>query len=625
MLGNWAAYMGPTTTNGSTGEAQVGSTTLNKTMANWSIPDQFRSKAIENVRLLVFAATEGTYAAQAFIFDTQSGASLTTLLVVTRRLSSPSNPQSPVAISYVTINSNAAVKQQYTFYNERKCRRCHRCLWLLECCCWEESRQSARGNTPEELMIIKNKIKADQFIWFNRQALNKTIKKRSIFQDNSNPRSFTGADAIEKFLSDNLVKAEVLASYNDSVLSALQTYIVSLKLSSQSMKLTEVPSEHILTVLSTLAQDYGFEDDYINSQFLEQLQKGRISYENLFTVTLDESTKHMKYIWILGQLVNNSTYSLNFLFMDTVSKELINKLLYNDTLFNQTNNINDDEKQLQIIRTSFLSDAGQFTEEQLLTMSAPWKLQTTRIALNILRFIAASTLIPQKHRMLSTFDSNIIPLNDKKTNVHQARFLPLKIFLLSKAISAAAGAVSDVINALKTTFHTSVTKLVRFGFTRFAQKSTVLKVMDIPADRATEFINALAIDYNLPTKGSFTLGLTYSKDFAWDRIDYLYSPEENGKYNSLTLFKNGDSTSNTASFFLVDISADWVLAKDLLLIQTSKSYVGGIFQETTQSIQEVPHALTMDEAVLIQKFFMIMALGNLAPTLGLNITYPQFN
>lgn len=201
----------------------------------------------------------------------------------------------------------------------------------------------------------------------------------------------------------------------------------------------------------------------------------------------------------------------------------------------------------------------------------------------------------------------------------------MKIFALSEAISAAAGAASDVINALKTTFYTTVTNIVRFGFTRFAQNSTVLKAIDIPADRATEFINALAIDYNLPSKGSFVLGLTYSKDFAWDRIDYLYSPEENGKYSSLTLFKNGDSTSNTASFFVVHIDADWQLANDLLLIQTSKSYVGGIFQETTQSIREVPHALTRDEAVLIQKFFMIMALGNLAPTLGLNLTFPQFN
>ena len=619
--------MEASTTTGSTGETQVGSATLNATMTNWSIPDQFRSKAIASVRLLVIAAAEGTFAAQAFIFDTQSGASLTTLLVVTKRLQSPRDPNSPVAISYVTINSNAAVKQQYTFYEERKCRRCHNCFWLFECCCWNEPRQAPRGNTPEELEIIKNKIKADQFVWFKQQTVNKTVIKSSFLEDNVNSQNLPSAGAIENYLSNKLVQAEVLSPYNDPILSTLQNYIGSLKLSSQSLKLTEVPSENILTVLSTLAQDYGFENDFLSTQFIQQLQNGRISYENLFTLSLDRYTKHIKYIWILGQRVDNSTYSINFLFMNMISKELINVLLSNGTRINQTGHIHNENQQLKVIRTSLLSDAGQFLEEHLSTMITPWQLKTTRIALNILRYIAASTLLPQKHRMLSYFNSKIIPLklNGNVTNVPQPRFLPLKILILSQAISAVADAATSVINALKTTSSETVTKIVRFGFTRFAQNSTVLKAIDIPADKAIEFINALAIDYNLPSKGSFTLGLTYSKDFAWDRVDYLYSPEDNGKYSSLTLFKNGDSTTNTASFFVVHINADWKLANDLLLIQTSKSYVGGIFQETKQSIQEVPHALTMDEAVKIQQFFMMMALGNLAPTLALNTTFPQLN
>ena len=363
--------MEPTRTSGSIGEVQVGSATLNITMANWSIPDQFRSTAIKNVRLLVLAATEGTYAAQAFLFDSQSGASLTTLLVVTQRLLSPADPQSPVAVSYVTINSNAAVKQQYTVYNQRKCRRCLACFWVTECCCWNEVGESPRGNTPEELEVIKNKIKADQFVWFNQQTLSKVVKKRSIFHENNHPQSITGAEAIEKFLSNEVVKAEVLASYNDSILSTLQTYIASLKLSSQSMKLTEVPSENLLEVVSTLAQDYRFDDDYITSQFLEQMEKGRISYENLFSIALDQYSKQMKYIWILGQRVDNATYSLNFLFMDIISKELIHTSLSNGTHVNQTDNINNDQKQLRIVRTSFLSDAGQFLDEQLRTLITP--------------------------------------------------------------------------------------------------------------------------------------------------------------------------------------------------------------------------------------------------------------
>ena len=61
----------------------------------------------------------------------------------------------------------------------------------------------------------------------------------------------------------------------------------------------------------------------------------------------------------------------------------------------------------------------------------------------------------------------------------------------------------------------------------------------------------------------------------------------------------------------------------LLLITESKSILGGIWQETKQSVQEVPHMLTMEEAILLQKFFMVIAMGNLGGVLGVNVTYPQ--
>ena len=99
----------------------------------------------------------------------------------------------------------------------------------------------------------------------------------------------------------------------------------------------------------------------------------------------------------------------------------------------------------------------------------------------------------------------------------------------------------------------------------------------------------------------------------------------NGAYRSLTLFKNGDSLSDTASFFIVDINADWQLAPDLLIIQSSRSILGGLFQRNRQSIQEVPRILTMEEAVQLKDFFMLIALNNIASTLKANVTLPPLN
>ena len=607
-------YMEATSTHGAIGTAHVGIDTLANAMANWSIPEQFRAQAVQSVNLLVIYAIEGSHSAQAFVFDTKTGGALSTLLVVVNRLDSPTDQNLPVAVSYVMINSNAAVKQQYTSYDTQRCHKCAKCLWLSSCCCHTVTEYSSRGNTPEELSIIKQKLTADQYIWFTQQSLSNTVKEHVLTQNESSKSNVTLHEAIEHFLSNNLAKAEVLASYNDSILSALQSNTAALKLTSQSLKLKKIASENVRIVLSVLSKDYDFDDISTDAQFLQQFQSGRFSYENFFTTSSDNDREEIeiKYIWIVGQKIDNISYSINFLSVNITSQGLINTLLVNHT---------NDDLILKIVRFSILSDHGQFLNEYLSTSITPWKTNITKIALNILRYTAASVLIPQKHRMLSYFDSLT---NSTMTSQPSRNRLGIseKIVALSNAISAGAKAWTDIVNAFKSSSSTTITRITRFGFNHFAQKSTVLKAINIPADRATEFINAVTIDYDLPSKGSFTLGLTYSEDFAWDRIDFLYSPSMNGTYRSLTLFKNGDSLSDTASFFIVDINADWQLAPDLLIIQSSRSILGGLFQKNRQSIQEVPHVLTMEEAIQLKDFFMLVALNNIASTLKVNVTLP---
>ncbi|CAF4748586.1 unnamed protein product [Rotaria sp. Silwood1] len=581
---NWADFMDTPVTDGSIGQAEVGISTLATVMASWFIPEEFRVKAVNNVKILIAAATEGSYIAQAFTFNIQSGALLTTLLIVAKKMPSPTNSNLPVA---ATDNAN---------YVER-------------------------GNTPEELNIIKQKMTADQFIWFNERSLSSIAKRSLSLNDNDNNSSNSLTEAVEKYLSNNAMKAEVLTPYNDSILTALQSNITLLKLSSQALKLAKVERQNVATLLTALATEYGFDDISSNPQFLQQLQSSRFSYENLYTSTTDDKNKDtvIKYIWILGQNLDNLTYTMNFLYLSITSRSLIETLLYNNTNNNAGNN-----EQMKIARTSTLGDSGEFLNEHLSTLITPWKLKTTNIALNILRFIGASVLVPQKHRMLSYFNPKIISpeTNSNSINGHEPRFVD-KIIALAQAVSAVTKAWKDVVNAFKTSSSTTITRITRLGFTYFHQKSTILKAIDIPADKVPEFINAIIIDYNLPSKGSFMLGLTYSDDFTWDSIEYLYSPAMDGNYSSLTLFKNGDSVKNTASFFIVDIDANWQLAPDLLLIRESKSILGGIWEETKESIQEVSHILTMEEAVLLQKFFMVIAMGNMAATFGINATYPQ--
>ena len=616
--------MSSTNSSGSYGFVNVGVSTIGTDMSTWDIPEQFLAQAKKSVALLVSTAAEGTYSAQSFLFDVEAGSSLTTLVVAVTKISSPTDARLPIAVAYVTVNTNASLKQLYTHYTVRQCHRCPKCLWYKKCCCHNEPRSSPRGHTMAELQAVKQKMTADQFVWFNQQKLPSSISKvlirRAQFNDN---QSTSLAKAIKNYLMNKTAKAEVLGSYNDSVVTAIQTNLTSLKLSSQVLKLNKIQNNNLPIILAALADDHGFDNIYADSPYSQQLQTPQFSYENLFTTEVDtDHSQIIKYIWILGQSTDNSTHTIHFLAMNITSNIFSQALLLNNSKMTVPNIPVHDVQSLNIVRMSILTDNGEFLNERMLAMIAPWQQTTTRIVLNILRFASASVLIPQNLLMLSYFDPEVILPETFRQSIGQrkAQNMTDKIQSLASSVSLVMGTIKDVIQVLKSSSSVTIERIIRFGFNYFNQKSTVLKVIGIPSERTDEFVKAVIMDYNLPSKGSFMLGLTYSDDFAWEQIQYLYSPSMNGTYRSVTLFKNGDSIDNTASFFIVDIDAGWELAPDLLLITKSKSILGGLFSSSKQSIQEVPHALTIDEAVKLQQFFMLVAIGNMGSTLDLNMT-----
>ena len=617
--------MGPSASSGSHGQANVGVSTISTVMNSWAIPDQIRTQAVARVRLLVLAAAEGTYSAQAFSFDVTSGVSLTTLIVVATRLSVPTNPSLPVGVMYVTINTNAPLKQLYTYWMERTCHTCPKCVWLSKCCCHNNERSAPRGHSLEETYTVKQKITADQYIWFSQQRFTshvfKALVQRSIVNGNTTNQNSSLKDAIQKYLSNNSVKAEVLASYTDPIITAFQSNLTSLKLSTQALKLNKVQRKNLPIILMALAEEHGFDDMYSYLNDSQQLDQPQFSYENLFTPVADAGSDHLsiKYIWILAQVDGNSTYSIDFLSVDMTSKALIQITLLNTTVNSTSPHANDQRKLLNIVRTSSLAFNGAFVNEHLVASITSWQNRTSQVVLNMLRFLSASVLVPQKLRMLSSFDLELAAPGATLKTVSQdaPKNVTNKLTALTNSIATILGTASSIIQTLKSSKSLTIDRIIRFGFTYFNQKSTIMKVIDIPNSRVDDFVRALILDYDLPSKGSFMLGLQYSDDFTWDQIQYLYSPEMNGKYRSLTLFKNGDSVKNTASFYIVDVDADWTLAPDLLLITKTKSVLGGLYSSTSQSLEQIPHMLTMDEAVKLQQFFMLVATGNMASNLGL--------
>lgn len=172
FVANWNIYMAPTITTGSIGEVQVGNSTLASTMRNWSIPEQFRDQAVQSVRLFISGATEGSYISQAYMFNIESRNSSLVLVVTAKKITQPTDPNSPVVVNYVIINTTAEIKQQYSEHYTHRCFRCGDCVYLWDCCCKTYGPSYLpRENTPEEWILIKQKLTADQYTWFKQKNM----------------------------------------------------------------------------------------------------------------------------------------------------------------------------------------------------------------------------------------------------------------------------------------------------------------------------------------------------------------------------------------------------------------------------------------------------------------------
>ncbi len=121
-------------------------------------------------------------------------------------------------------------------------------------------------------------------------------------------------------------------------------------------------------------EDHEFDDIYSNAYYSEQLNSSWFSYENLFSFETDAENKclSIKYVWILGQLLDDWTYAINFLSVNITSKSLVETMLLHTTAkFVSSLTINKG-KQLNIVRTSTLAAVGDFSNERFLTSVTAW-------------------------------------------------------------------------------------------------------------------------------------------------------------------------------------------------------------------------------------------------------------
>lgn len=217
----------------------------------------------------------------------------------------------------------------------------------------------------------------------------------------------------------------------------------------------------------------------------------------------------------------------------------------------------------------------------------------------------------------------------------QNSILPKKQFFLAAAIMVAEAiqAAAKAWKFLAKTFGTKVKDslkqiIVSQGFSYFNSGAQINKADAIEGASFDKYIDMLLKTLKVPTdkaaKLKSALDLAkFSDNTTWNSFDIAYNKTDGGicKYINLMIYRN--TTANTYDMLIADIDTDFKLAPELLVIQHSRSVLGGAYASDKVIFQEVPASLTLNDIKLLFKFFEIIAFKNIGVLLGLDLNYPE--
>ena len=112
---------------------------------------------------------------------------------------------------------------------------------------------------------------------------------------------------------------------------------------------------------------------------------------------------------------------------------------------------------------------------------------------------------------------------------------------------------------------------------------------------------------------------------TWTAYQSVFSVGQNGECKFVTILAHRNETSNKIDFLLSDMKATFKLAPDVLVIQDSKSVLGGIYSDSKIRLQEMPRSLTNDDLKAVFDFFYIVAFKNFADLLGIKVELPPLS
>ncbi len=221
---------------------------------------------------------------------------------------------------------------------------------------------------------------------------------------------------------------------------------------------------------------------------------------------------------------------------------------------------------------------------------------------------------------------------DYQHYTHDRHHTPTLKFLETEAVPIAAiaegfkGVVQawpDIVKAFKTTNSETVKDLIKNdGFKNLNAESNVLISEGVAETKVQLYLNLVSRSWSIPenkgiNKDELSEAIMLAERTAWVDMSILSTDDQGTvRFGNIIARQREDGKYD---FIRINMNIDCKLEPHILIIESSKSILGGIYESTKTHRQEIPQNMSMERIQRVVKDFLTISLWMVGKFLNFNI------
>ncbi|KAF8952023.1 hypothetical protein BGZ52_008388 [Haplosporangium bisporale] len=262
----------------------------------------------------------------------------------------------------------------------------------------------------------------------------------------------------------------------------------------------------------------------------------------------------------------------------------------------------------------------------------------SKLLLDFLRFASASSYLkipvykkplsppslspspcPHRHSVLHHYQQQQLQLQDASTDTVAPLAMDPSFVALMESIKLFAETWEKLAKAMGSTISTTIKRRVCLGFDALDYRATSSVMQGVAQKNLAELVEDVVDLEELPRREDIKrlmTGVKYSTNFTWLAESMTFTnPAGESSYFFFAKY-GGDGSTDMANVVYSAIKSKFVLAPDMLIVRRQKSSWFGFRKSDETSIEYVPHTLTMNDTLVLEMFWEMVAFHQLAISLG---------